>query len=176
MRLKLGRSRSKRPRQRGVAAVEFALCLVLVVPLMLGVMDYGYYFYVGVNVVAAAQAGILAAANTVVTDCSGSATAAQVTARGNAQTAAVAAETAALHNANGVGNTGLDAVVTLYGSAAAAAPKPTCSNTPMNPTWTLTLVADFKPALGWVAPWMKVSPTTAGKARFTAHKIAMFGD
>jgi Flp pilus assembly protein TadG len=174
MRLIWRRSKSKRPKQRGVAAVEFALSLVLLVPIMLAVMDWGYYFYVAVNVVEAQQAGLLAAARTVVGNCSGTATAAQITAKGTAQTAATAAETAYLHNANGV-SSGLDTVVTLYGSAAAAAPTPTCASTPMNPTWTLTLVADFRPVLGWVAPWMKKSPTTPTKARYTTHKLAMLG-
>lgn len=165
---------SKRRGQRGVAAVEFALSLIFLVPLMLGTADYGYYFYVAMNVVEAQQAGLLAAAKTPVGDCSGSASAAQVTAKGTAQNAAVTAETLYLHNASGASN-GLDTVVTLYSTPAGALPKPTCSNTPMNPTWTLTLVADFRPVIGWLAPWMKASTVTSGRARYTAHTVAMLG-
>jgi Flp pilus assembly protein TadG len=169
MRLRLWRSKSRRPKQRGVAALEFALCTLFLVPLMLGTMDYGYYFYVALNVVGAEQAGLLAAANTVVTDCSGSATAAQVTAKGVAQANARAAETAYLHT------NGLDAKVTLITVSASQSPTPVCASTPLNPTWTMTLVADFRPALGRVAPWMKASPT-AGYARYTSHVLAMLGN
>jgi Flp pilus assembly protein TadG len=164
MRLNSRRSKSERPRQRGVAAVEFALSTIFLVPLMLGVMDYGYYFYVAVNVVEAQQAGLRAAADTVVTNCSGTATAAQVTAKATAQASALAAETAYL-TANG-----LNTKVTLVSPSSS----PACSAAPMNPTWTMTLTADFRPALGWVAPWMKASPT-AGYVRYSAHKLAMFG-
>ena len=48
----------KRDRSRGVAALELALSLVFLMSLMLSVLDYGYYFYVGSNAEDAARAGV----------------------------------------------------------------------------------------------------------------------
>ena len=36
----------RRQRSRGVAALEFALSLTFLVPLLMGTLDFGYYFYV----------------------------------------------------------------------------------------------------------------------------------
>jgi Flp pilus assembly protein TadG len=47
---------SKRSRQRGVAAVEFALILPFIAVLILAMVDYGYYFYIGINATEAARA------------------------------------------------------------------------------------------------------------------------
>ena len=44
----------KRLGQRGAVAVEFAFSLFFLVPLLLGMLDYGYYFWIGVNAVQAA--------------------------------------------------------------------------------------------------------------------------
>jgi hypothetical protein len=46
MRLTSGRPKHKRAQQRGAAAIEFALSLTLLIPLIFGILDYGYYFYV----------------------------------------------------------------------------------------------------------------------------------
>ncbi len=52
------RQHPKRERSRGVAALELALSLVFLMPLMLSMLDYGYYFYVGSNAEDAARAGV----------------------------------------------------------------------------------------------------------------------
>ena len=161
---------NKRPRDRGIAAVEFALSLSILMPILLGTIDYGYYFYISVNVAEAQRAGLLAASRVAVGDCSASATAAQVAAKSAAQGLATTTEQTYLKNANGVptsGN-GLMDVVTLVNNS------PTCSNTPLNPTWSMSMSADFRPIIGWVAPWMKHS-TTAGWARYTAPTLVMLG-
>jgi Flp pilus assembly protein TadG len=149
--------------QRGAAALEFALSLFFLAPLLLGMMQYGYYFYVAMNVLEAQHAGLVAASRTSGASCSAGASAAQVTARNSAKTAAAAAVTTYLSK------NGLDTVVTLSGST------PTCATTPVDPTWTMTLVADFRPPLGRVMPWDKASPT-AGFLRYTAQTIAMRGN
>lgn len=46
----------RRSRQRGVAAVEFALILPFITVLILAMCDYGYYFYIGINATEAARA------------------------------------------------------------------------------------------------------------------------
>jgi len=47
----LRRSLRKRLGQRGAVAVEFAFSLFFLIPLLLGMLDYGYYFWIGVNAV-----------------------------------------------------------------------------------------------------------------------------
>jgi Flp pilus assembly protein TadG len=56
MRLNCGRTRKKGARERGVAAVEFALILPFIAIIVLATIDYGYYFYIGVNATEAARA------------------------------------------------------------------------------------------------------------------------
>lgn len=154
--------RGKRDGQRGAAALEFALAVFFLVPLLMGMLQYGYYFYVAVNVTEAQHQGLVAATRTAVGDCSATASAAAVTAKGNAQTAASTAVTAYLTT------NGLNGVLTLSGTS------PSCGVTPVNPTWTMTLIADFRPPLGKVMPWDRASPT-AGYLRYTAKTVAMLG-
>jgi hypothetical protein len=52
------RSGSARERTKGVAALELALSLSFLVPLLLAALDFGFYFYVGANVEEAARQGI----------------------------------------------------------------------------------------------------------------------
>src|SRR4029453_12210384 len=61
----------RREKSRGVALVELALSLIFLVPLMLGMLDFGYYFYVASNVEDAARAGVREAAMSGGAPCSG---------------------------------------------------------------------------------------------------------
>jgi Flp pilus assembly protein TadG len=54
--LKRFRDRSRRG-QRGVALMEFALTVPLFLIILLGMIDYGYYFYVAVSAANAAREG-----------------------------------------------------------------------------------------------------------------------
>jgi Flp pilus assembly protein TadG len=56
--LRARRTASRRHRSGGVAALELALSLSFLVPLMLAVLDFGYYFYVGATAEEAARQGI----------------------------------------------------------------------------------------------------------------------
>lgn len=155
--------RAGRDAQRGAAALEFALAIFFLAPLLMGMMQYGYYFYISMNVLEAQHQGLVAAARTSGVSCAAGATAAQITARTAAQTAAAAAVTTYLTN------NGLATVLTLSGAT------PTCGVTPLDPTWTMTLIADFRPPLGKVMPWDKASPT-AGFLRYTSRTMAVRGN
>ncbi len=100
----------RRDAQRGAAAIEFALAMFFLAPLLMGMMQYGYYFYVAMNVLEAQHQGLVAAARTQGVSCAVTASAAQVTARTAAQTAASTAITTYLTN------NGLNSVVTLSGT------------------------------------------------------------
>jgi Flp pilus assembly protein TadG len=64
MRLNFGRINPKRPRSRGVAAVEFALILPFIAVIVLALVDYGYYFYIGINATEAARTAAVQASTT----------------------------------------------------------------------------------------------------------------
>jgi len=55
---------TRRSRQRGVAAIEFALILPFMTVLILAMCDYGYYFYIGINATEAARATAAQASST----------------------------------------------------------------------------------------------------------------
>ena len=57
------RRAGRRPRSRGVAALELALSLTFLVPLLMGMLDFGYYFYIGTNAEEAARASARALVN-----------------------------------------------------------------------------------------------------------------
>jgi Flp pilus assembly protein TadG len=152
----------RRDAERGAAAVEFAIASMFLIPLLLGMLDVGTYFYIGLNVTEAQHLALATAASQTVTDCSASATNAQKTAKNNAASLGAAAVTTYLTN------NGVFSLLTLSGAT------PSCSNTPINPTWTMTLVADYKAPFGKVMPWDKASPTS-GYLRYTAKTLAMRG-
>ena len=52
-----GGARTAGFRQRGIALMEFAVTLPLFLVLLLGMMEYGYYFYVAVSATNAAREG-----------------------------------------------------------------------------------------------------------------------
>jgi uncharacterized membrane protein len=53
-----------RRRARGVAAVELALILPFLTILVLGLIDYGYFFYIGINATEAARTAAVQASAT----------------------------------------------------------------------------------------------------------------
>jgi len=63
MRPNLWRTKTSRSRELGVAAIEFALLMPFIAVIVLALVDYGYYFYVGLNATEAARtAGVQASA------------------------------------------------------------------------------------------------------------------
>jgi Flp pilus assembly protein TadG len=147
------RQRRARSGQRGAAALEFALSLIFLIPLLLGTLDYGYYFWVGVNAVEAAKEGVAAAARAGngVPNC-GSPLAAAPTVAGSARA------TAYLINSVGAAMAA-NATVTV-----------TCVAAPVNPSWRIVVQMDFPPAVGFVRVGMPTS-AIAGRVRFRTQPL-----
>ncbi len=148
--------RGTRDGQRGAAALEFALSLFVLFPLMAGMLNYAYHLYIGLNVVEAERTGVVAAART-------SGVGACTTTAG-----AISAATGAVSTY--FTNVGLGSVVSIANSSST----PSCSVGPPSPTWSMTLVVDYKPLIGKVMVWDKASPVS-GKLRYTANPLAMRG-
>jgi Flp pilus assembly protein TadG len=143
------RSKSKRPKQRGVAAVEFALSLVFFVPMVLGILDYGYYFWVAVTTVEAARVAARQVAGQVVTNCSNT-------------TPVNAARTLV------TGSTGAAKVyMNQIGMAAYTTVTATCGTSPLDPTWNIKVQVDFKPAVGFLRAGMHASTSVTGYVEYS---------
>jgi Flp pilus assembly protein TadG len=143
--------------QRGAVAVEFAFSLFFLIPLLLGMLDYGYYFWIGVNAVQAANRGLYAATHAptppLLAGCSGTAPGlAAVTAANAAATLAVTNQITA----------GLPAGFAAYTTT----PVNDCIfPLPTNPAWNIQVQVDFPPVVGFLNPWMPAS-TIPGRVRF----------
>ena len=160
------RQHPKRERSRGVAALELALSLVFLMPLMLSVLDYGYYFYVGSNAEDAARAGVRQAV--------------RLSAGGNCAVTQAAVIAAGQLPAVGSGPTCTGGSAYCYmnepplsmgGAAGYTTVTLSCLMAGGNPQWTINLTVDFPPAIGFVAPWMPPSPTT-GRVRYRTTLVS----
>jgi Flp pilus assembly protein TadG len=146
------RARRRRARERGAVAVEFALSLFFLVPLLLGTLDYGYYFWVGVNAMEAARAGARKAVNSGpgLTSCVGGVMnnnpAIDATARSDGATVAIAQMGHVF--ATPATYTTVVQTCTLVGVANI-------------PAWSIQVQIDFPPAVGFLNPWMPASPNTS---------------
>jgi Flp pilus assembly protein TadG len=150
----------KRSKQRGAVAVEFALSLFFLVPLLLGTLDYGYYFWVGVNAVEAArlgarEAGRLGSTNAVAACGSGPnwTTLVRPTVEGTTGAAKVQMQQA-----------GVQAYTTVTLN---------CLTAPTNPSWQLVLEVNFPPAVGFLNPWMPASTSTPGYVRYRVPAVVV---
>jgi Flp pilus assembly protein TadG len=150
---------NKRDGQRGAAALELALASIFLIPLLIGMTQFGYYFYIAMNVLEAQHQGLVAASRVTVNSCSASA--------GTLAGAQTAASNAI--DAYFVANNNLGSILTLSGKT------PTCGVSPVNPTWSMTLIADFRPPWGKVMVWDRASPT-AGYLRYTARTMYIRGN
>jgi Flp pilus assembly protein TadG len=144
-RVRSKRRPGSRERQRGVATIELALSLVVVlVPLVLGIMDYGYYFFVSSTAAEATRVAARATANTTATNCT-------TTAAGIA-----AGTTAATNYMSSIGLGGSSNLfVTITCGTTTTMPAQT-------PFWTVTVEVNFPPAIGFIKSLMKQSTRTSG--------------
>jgi len=155
----------RRQRSRGVAALELALSLTFLVPLLMGTLDFGYYFYIGTNAEEAARAGVREAvlASAGAACVSGASTAAKVQGErlatgGGTGTACNGGAAACYMNEPplSMGANGGNTTVTL-----------TCVTAPVDPTWTISVQVDFWPATTF-CKWLMPASATAGKVKYTA--------
>jgi len=150
--------RTKRKVQRGAAALEFALAMFVLTPMMIGICEYAYYFYIGINAVEAQRAGLIAVAKTPV---------------GAACLNVSTVQTPAL---TGVTNyftlNNLNTVVTVKNSPLTSLVA--CSVGPPIPTLSMSLIVDYHPLFGFTMPWEKRSPVT-GYLRYTVPTLAIRG-
>jgi len=61
------RTKTSRSRELGVAAIEFALLMPFIAVIVLALVDYGYYFYIGINATEAARTAAVQASATAAT-------------------------------------------------------------------------------------------------------------
>ena len=154
---KVRRSLRQRLGQRGAVAVEFAFAMFFLIPLLLAMLDFGYYFWVGVNAAQAASAGLQAATHQTPALAVGCGNAA-------ANTVAAAAATAKVTSQMTLG---LPAGFAAYTST----PVNGCdsTNAAINPSWHLQVQVDFPPVVGFVNAWMPRNgspPPAAGMVRY----------
>jgi Flp pilus assembly protein TadG len=159
-----------RDKSRGVAALEFALSLTFLVPLLMGMLDFGYYFWISTNAEEAARAGVREAVRATSGATCGSIVAnlaqtnGQLPAVGTGSTCTGGAAYCYMNEAPlSMGGVGGNTTVTL-----------TCLNggtvpvAPVDPTWRIAVQVDFYPATSFFRFMMPQSTTTPGKVRYTA--------
>ena len=162
-----------RARSKGVAAIELALSMAYLVPLLLAALDFGYYFYVGACVEEAARQGVLQAVRKTGAAACGSAAA--ITAYTTVHdTYATTTGTACL---------GADNVSATYcymnepplGMGTATGPTVisnlNCDNNPVNNSWHITVDVSFKLTVGFYRALLPAG-STAGTVRYRASMTA----
>ncbi len=156
MRLRRSGPARTRERAKGVAVLELTLSLVFLIPLLMATLDFGYYFYVGAAVQEAARQGLEqavllggscplagpgaacpAAVNNVVTNKATSGTSGTTC---TGQTAQAQPPAAACY---------LNGAPLTFGSSSDTTIACTCAQSPVNPTYTITVTVEFPPALGY---------------------------
>jgi|HubBroStandDraft_6_1064221.scaffolds.fasta_scaffold365004_2 Flp pilus assembly protein TadG len=155
MRLTLGRPKRERARQRGAAAIEFALSLVLLIPLIFGILDYGYYFYVAVSTVEATRVAARQIAAQSIGSAAGACTSAAATSAITLVTTPATSAAVVYMNQAGMWQ-GPNTTVTV-----------TCGTAPVTPTWNVKVQVDFRPLVGFLRAGMHRSIKTAGYVEFS---------
>jgi Flp pilus assembly protein TadG len=150
--------RARRQRSRGAAIIEMVLFLPLLMLLVFGMIDYGYYFYVSMTANEAARVAARTASSTLTGVC-GTATAA--TAASNAS-AALSSYMAQI----GMGtSTNLSSTVECVPDVALA----------LNPLWHVKVTVDFPPVVGFIKSLMKASTKTTGWVVYNSPDVYALG-
>jgi len=157
-----------RDKSRGVAALEFALSLTFLVPLLMGMLDFGYYFWISTNAEEAARAGVRDA----VRASAGAVCGAIVTnlAKTNGETPAVGTGSACI---GGAAYCYMNEPPLFMGAASGPTTVTvTCLSALPNvdPTWQVSVQVDFQPSLGFFKNLMKAG--AGGTVRYTATAAA----
>jgi hypothetical protein len=152
-----------------VAAIELALSMTFLVPLLLAVMDFGYYFYIGSVAEDAAQAGVRAAVRqSGGSNCGVSQAAVKLTGEAPAPSGASGITCLTVVGAGGAASCVMNEPPLRMGEAAGPTTVTlTCANVPVNPTWSIVVQVNFTPAVGFFTAWMPTGGT--GKVRYTAR-------
>jgi Flp pilus assembly protein TadG len=152
----------RRARASGAAVIEFALMLPFLVPLLLGMIEYGRYFWISVNAVEAAKVGLAATiaqnTGTPAANCT-AATVPGVLSAG--EIAAVAYFTTNVPQLASYAT----ATVTCIGSG------PVNGATLTYPSWKIVVKMDFPPLIGYRLPWMKASSTLSGGITYSTPAL-----
>ena len=144
----------RRSKERGAAAIEFALSLLILLPLVLGILDYGYYFYVSMAATEATRLAARATGNTVVGSC---------TSTGPVIVAQTAGTNAARTYLTTIG----------MGTPANLTTTILCLTGTPGPKWSVQVQVDFKPAVGYFSSSMKASSRTTGWVVFSKTLITI---
>jgi Flp pilus assembly protein TadG len=152
--------------QRGAAALELALVLPFLLFFTLGLIEYGRYFWVAVNAVEAANAGIMAAAQT------GAGASVPNCASALATTATTAGQAAATTYLTSSMNATYAGYATVTVNCVAVAPNGTVVP---NPTWQIVVQMDFPTTICWRLPWMRAS-ATAGYVKYVTPTLLRGSD
>ena len=161
------RALGRRVRDRGAAAVEFALVLIFVTPLVLGLLDYGKYMYVSVVANEAVRMGARELSLMSITNCG------NTTPRNNAITAAQATTGATRTYLTQIG---LGAVGTAGGvqTTVTATCQTTVGATAADPTWKLVVQVDYQPTIGYLTTH-NLMPKGGGTTARVNASLAMRG-
>jgi Flp pilus assembly protein TadG len=144
----------RRSKERGAAAIELALSLLVLLPLVLGMLDYGYYFYVSMAATEATRLAARATGNTAVGDCTNNIP----------KGAAIAAGQNAARTYLTTIGMGTSANLTTTILCQAGAP---------SPQWSVQVQVDFRPAVGFLSSSMKASTRTTGWVVFSKTLITV---
>lgn len=153
-----------------MAALELALSLTFLVPLMMGMLDFGYYFYIGTNAEEAARASARALVNAGTSPCgTPGATLARanelIVASGGAGPLCIGGAAYCYMNESPLFMGGLGGPTTVTVTCTAAPPPG------VDPTWTVQVQVDFVPSLGFFRNLMKPG-AAPGTVRYTATSVA----
>jgi Flp pilus assembly protein TadG len=147
--------RARRQRSRGAAVIEMTLFLPLLMLLVFGMIDYGYYFYVSMTANEAARLALRTASSTTTGACGGASTAAATVAK-----------------------TALKDYMTTIGMGAPANLTSTVEcvvDATLIPLWHVKVQVDFPPAVGFIKSIMRTSTRTTGWVAYYSPDIYALG-